>query len=143
MNPGATRLLRRFVDELGGDVQVAVRRGAGRSERWESQTEIREVVTGFYPDAGVVELELAGQLVRLHFDEAELLELLRGASESAAAAFGERVSDEEAAAGFLMVFFEESVGSEGRSPSGWWTYEDHHFLPRPPWEAFAQRRRRP
>jgi hypothetical protein len=142
VDPKAVDLLRRFVGELGGDVQVAVRRGSGRSEHWETSTEVTETVTGFAPEHGVVDLELrSGQRVRLHFGEAELLELLDGAGESGTQAWGEPLSDEEAAARFLRVYLDESIGTREAHPSGWWEYEDFGFVPVPPWEAFARRRR--
>ena len=121
---------------------MAHRRGAGRSERWDVVTEIHEVVVNVLPEQGVVELEWHGQPVRLHFDEAELLALLDGAGASGAAAWGEPLSDEEAAARFLTIHLDESIATQEADPSGWWEYEEHHFVPLPPWEAFARRRQR-
>ncbi|WP_369252954.1 hypothetical protein [Geodermatophilus amargosae] len=143
MDPRAADLLRRFVGELGGEVEVSVRRGSGRSERWETSTEIRETVTGFDPEQGVVELELRdGQTVRLHFDETQLVHLLDGAAADGTEAWGEPLSDEEAAARFLTVHLGESLATQEGHPSGWWEYEDGSFMPAPPWEAFARRRQR-
>ena len=140
MDPKAASLLRRFVDKLGGEVQVAVRRGSGRSEHWESFTEIQETVTGFDPEQGVVELELRdGQAVRLHFDETQLVHLLEGAGADGTEASGEPLADEEAAARFLIVHLEESLAADLAHESGWWTYEGAGFLPKPPWEAHQRR----
>jgi hypothetical protein len=137
----AASLLRRFVDKLGGEVEVAVRRGSGTSEHWETFTEIEEVVTGFFPDRGVVELELrSGQSALLHFDEAELLKLLTGADEDGLAVWGEPLSAEESAARFLTIYLQESIATQDAHPSGWWEYENYGFTPLPPWEAVARRR---
>lgn len=136
MEPKAASLLRRFVDELGGEVQGAVRRGSGRSEGWESSTEIRETVTGFDPDRGVVELQLQdGQAARLHCAETQLLDLLDGAGADGSEAWGELLSDEEAAARFLIVHLGESLSVDPAHESGWWTYRDARFHPEPPWEG--------
>jgi hypothetical protein len=143
MNPKAASLLRRFVDKLGGEVQVAVRRGAGRFEGWETFTEIREAVTGFDSEQGVVELKLRdGQAVRLHFDETWLVHLLERAGTDGTEVWGEPLSDEEGAARFLIVHLEESLATQEAHPSGWWEYEDGFFKPAPPWESFARRRQR-
>jgi hypothetical protein len=140
MDPKAASLLRRFVDKLGGEVQVAVRRGSGRSEHWESFTEVQETVTGFDAEQGVVELERRdAQAVRLHFDETQLLNLLEGAGADGTAAWGEPLSDEEAAARFLTVHLEESLAWDSAHESGWWTYEGARFLPEPPWETHQRR----
>ena len=140
MDPTAASLLRGFVDKLGGEAQVAVRRGSGRSEQWESFTEIQETVTGLDPERGVVELELRdGQAVRLYFDETQLVHLLAVAGADGTEAWGERLSDEEAAARFLIVHLEESLATEPAHESGWWTYECGRFLPKPPWEAHRRR----
>jgi hypothetical protein len=140
MDPKAASLLRRFVDKLGGEVQVAVRRGSGRSEQWESFTEVQETVTGFDPERGVVELELRdGQAVRLHFDETQLVHLLKGAGADGTEAWGEPLSDEEAAARFLIVHLEESLAADPAHESGWWTYKGARFLPEPPSEAHQRR----
>jgi hypothetical protein len=143
MDPRAANLLRRFVGELGGEVQVSVRRGSGRSERWETSTELQETVRGFLPEKGVVELELRdGQTVRLHFDETHLVRLLDGAGADGTEAWGEPLSDEEAAARFLTVHLAESLATQEAHPSRWWEYENGFFRPAPPWEAFARRRQR-
>ena len=135
-------LLRAFVDRLGGEVQVAVRRGSGRSERWETFTEAGETVTGCAPEPGAVALEIAsGPRARLYFDEAELLRALRGAGEDGTEAWGRPMSDEEAAAAFMTVHLQESIATREPHPSGWWEYEVGGFTPTPPWEAFARRRR--
>ncbi|MDT0276375.1 hypothetical protein [Blastococcus goldschmidtiae] len=134
-------LLRAFVDKLGGEVQVAVRRGAGRSQHWETSTQVEETVTGFDPEQGVVELEFrSGQRARLHFHEAELLRLLGGAGADGTEVWGQPLSDEEAAARFLTIHLEESIATRESHPSGWWEYEHGRFTPVPPWEAFARRR---
>lgn len=143
MDPKAASVLRRFVDKLGGEVQVAVRRGSGRSERWESSTEITETVTGFDPEHGVVELELRdGRTVRLHFDETHLVHLLEGAGADGTEAWGEPLSDEEAAARFLVVHLDEALAVDPSDHPGRWTYEGAKFLPEPPWEAHQRRRQR-
>jgi len=139
VDPEVAGLLRRFVDKLGGEVHVAVRLGSGKSEYWESFTEIEEVVTGFFPERGVVELELQnGQPVRLHFDEAELLDLLDGAGEDGYAVWGEPLPDEESAARFLIIYLQESLATREAHPSGWWEYEECGFMPLPPRESFAR-----
>ena len=143
MEARAEGLLRRFVDELGGEVQVAVRRGSGRSERWETCTEVRETVLGFVPGQGVVDLELQdGRRVRLHFTEGELLRLLEAAAGQGEQVWGEPLEDEETAARLLSVHLDESLATRQPHPSGWWEYEDSGFTPSPPWEAFARRRHR-
>jgi hypothetical protein len=140
VDPRAAGLLRRFADELGGEVQVAVRRGSGRSERWESSTEVQATVTDVDLELGVVEAELrGGQAVRLHVDETQLLHLLEGAGADGREAWGEPLSDEEAAARFLIVHLDESLAADPAHESGWWTYEDARFLPEPPWEAHQRR----
>src|SRR4051794_21585794 len=99
VDPNAANLLRLFVDKLGGQVHFAVHHGSGKSEHWETFIEIEEVGTGFIPEQGGVELELRDdQQVRLHFNEAELLELLNNAGEASEAVWGEPLSDEESAA---------------------------------------------
>jgi hypothetical protein len=134
-------LLRHFVGTFGGEVQVAVRRGSGRSDRWEQSTEIDESVTGFDPEAGVVEIELrGGQQVRLHFTEVELLKLLADAGASGTEVWQQPLSDEEAAARFLTIYLGESIATQEAHPTGWWEYEDCRFRPVPPWEAAARRR---
>jgi hypothetical protein len=143
VDPRSESVLRRFVDKLGGEVGPAAQRGCGRSESGETDTELQEVVTGFLPDLGVLELELrSGQSIRLHFDEAELLTLLSGAGEDGLAVWGESLSAEESAARLLTVYLEESTATRQAPPSGWWEYEKHGFTPLPPWEAFSRRRQR-
>lgn len=140
MDSKAASLLRRFVDKLGGEIQVAVRRGSGRSEHWESFTEVAETVTGFDLEQGVVELELRnGRAMRLHLDETQLVQLLEGAGADGTEAWGEPLSDEEAAARFLIVHLEESLAADPAHESSWRTYEDARFLPKPPWEAHQRR----
>lgn len=140
MDPKAVSLLRHFVDKLGGDVRVSVRRGSGRSEHWESFTEIRETVTGLDAERGVVELEVRnGQAVRLHFGDTQLVHLLEGAGAGGTEVWGEPWSDEEAAARFLVVHLEESLAADPAHESGWLTYEGDRFLPEPPWEAHQRR----
>jgi hypothetical protein len=140
MDPKAASLLRRFIDKLGGEVQVAVRRGSGRSEHWEYFTEIHETVTGSDLEQGVVGLQLrGGQAVRLQFDETQLLHLLEGAGADGSEAWGEPLSDEEAAARSLIVHLEESLSVDPAQESGWWTYEGARFCPQPPWEAHQRR----
>lgn len=142
MNSRVISLLHVFVGKLGGEVQVAVRRGSGASARWETSTTIEETVTRFAPEDGVVELELVnGQPARLHFEGPELLSLLEEAGEDGSAAWGEGLSDEEAAARFLTVHLQESLATREPHPSGWWSYEPGGFTPEPPWDAAARRRR--
>jgi len=133
----------RFTELLGAEVHVAVRRGSGRTARWEHSTTVPCVVTGVRPDEGVVDLEWAGRPARLHLPEDELLRLLAGAGESGSEAWGEPLSDEEAAARFLTLSLEESFGTREAHPSGWWSYDGASgFVPLPPWEAHAQRQPR-
>jgi hypothetical protein len=143
VDPAAESLLRRFVDALGGEVQVAVRRGSGRSERWETSTGIPMTVTRSDPGRGVVEVDLrSGGQLRLHLPEGALLDLLDGAGASGSEAWGQPLSDEEAATRFLTIHLDESVATREAHPSGWWEYEAGSFVPLPPWEAAARRRRR-
>lgn len=141
MDPRAAALLHRFAGLLGGEVQVSVRRGSGPTDRCETRSEVREVVTAVVPEEGVVRLEVRGVPLQLHLAEDVLLERLEGAGAEGTEVWGTSLSDEEAAARFLAVHLDESLGASGPSPSGWWSCDGGRFVPLPPWEAHARRRR--
>jgi uncharacterized protein YqjF (DUF2071 family) len=132
-------VLRRFVDMLGGEVEVTYFNNGAAAE---TVREIHEVVTDFLPDKGVVELERHGDPVRLRFEQDQLLRLLRDAGAERAGACGEPVPDEESAASWLTVYLDESLETQEADPTGWWVYEDHGFTPLHEWEVAAQRRDR-
>jgi hypothetical protein len=99
-------------------------------------------LTGLSPTDGDVEVTRAGRTARLHFDGVELTRLLRGAGRSGTEAWGEPLTDEEAAARFLSLHLAESLATREAHPTGWWEYRGGGFDPLPPWEASASRGRR-
>jgi hypothetical protein len=135
----AVDLLNRFVEKLRKETVVAKRRGAGASVHWET-TEVNEYsVTHVAPETGVIEFDHgSGRHVRLHLTEARLLEALQGAGDTGTEAWGEPLSDGEAAARFLTVHLEESLATRDAYESDWWEYEGGRFAPLPPWEAHAR-----
>ena len=132
----AEGVLRRFVDMLGGEVEVTYFNDGGAAE---TVREIHELVTNFLPEQGVVELERHREPVRLRFEQDQLLRLLRDAGAERAGACGGPLSDEETAASWLTVYLEESIETQEADPTGWWVYEDHGFTPLHAWEVAAQR----
>ena len=142
VDPRVESLLSLFVrEQVGGEVEVGIRRGAGKSAYWEVHTEVRGVVTRVDLDQGIVECQIWGQAAQLHFDEKALLQLLEGAGEGWELVWGESLPDEEAAARSLLLSLEGALDTPDAHPSGWWSYGTDGFLPLPPWEAYAARRR--
>ncbi len=136
MDAKAESVLRRFVDMLEGEVEVAYFNDGGAAE---AVREIHEVVTNFLPEQGVVELERHGEPVRLRFEQDQLLRLLRDAGTEKADACGDPLSEKELAASWLTVYLDESIETQEADPTGWWVYEDHGFTPLHVWEVAAQR----
>ena len=96
-------------------------------------------VTELRPEEGVLAVRDGGTVSRLHFDEAELLGFIDGAGQDGEDAWGERLSDEVAAARFLSSHLDESLATREPHESGWWTYRSGGFDPVPPWEGHARR----
>jgi hypothetical protein len=137
MDSRAEELLRRFAEiECGEEVVTAFRAGGATETVRRPHAEVAE----FLPEQGIVEVRHGPGVARLHFEESELLALLRTAGRDGSEAWGEGVSDLEAAARFLSVWLDESLTTRQPHPSGWWSYGGGAFDPLPPWEAHARRR---
>jgi hypothetical protein len=131
----------RLLAELEGSEEVETRMlGEGRSE---AVSRRHAEVTDLRPEEGILAVRHGDRLVRLHFDEVELLEFIDGAGEEGADVWGEPLSDEVAAARFLSIHLDESLATREPHESGWWTYRSGRFEAIPPWEAHPRRHRQP
>ncbi len=140
MDPRVVTVLRRLAEIESGDSILTTFLGGGRSE---TVTRQHAEVTELLPEEGIVEIRHGDQVARLHVDEAVLLEFIDDAAASAEDIWGEPLPAEEAAARFLSVHLDESLGTQQPHESGWWTYRPGGFDPLPPWEAHARRRQQP
>ena len=114
MSTPAERVLQLFHDKLASEVPVR----------------------GFSPWAGVLEVLREHGWIRLHMATGELEALIPGAS----AVWGPGVSGEEGAARLMLVHLDESLDTRTSHETGWWTYTGGFFEPRPPWDAYDERR---
>lgn len=58
-----------------------------------------------------------------------------GIGELASGAWGHALSDEDGWFRLSLALWDEMVGSQGPSASGWWTFGASGVYPLPPWEA--------
>ena len=118
---------------------VAVLRLLAEKESSDGHAEVTEL----RPEEGVLGIRHGDTVTRLHFDEAGMIAFLSDAGEWSADVWGERLSDEEAAARFLTIHLDESIATRQPHETGWWTWRPGGFDPIPPWEAHARRHQEP
>jgi hypothetical protein len=109
------------------------------AQKVRGQGEVVEVLAG--PDHGRVVLELPGDdlgeppsRLTFHLDETVLREALSASGDLGMEVWGEPLPPGEALARLMSVHLEETLGTRGRSPSGWWTYDGGGFRPGSPWD---------
>jgi hypothetical protein len=140
MDARVVAVIRLLAELEGGDEVETTVLGDGRTE---TVTRRHAEVVELRPEDGVLVVRHGDDVARLHLGEAELLAFIDGAGDEGEAVWGEPLTDEVAAARFLSIHLDESLGTRDPHESGWWRYRPGGFDPVPPWEAGARRRREP